>query len=84
MQRRLQPITPTLSRSEQSNGTEEIPSSLLDRRQRSLPGLFQRTADEHSRHGALIVGRTTRIADGIGHPLRQGTGFSCEFRRETL
>ena len=49
-----------------------------------LPGLLQGTPHEHTGHSALIVGRTTCIANGIGLLLRHGTGLAEQLGRQAL
>jgi hypothetical protein len=46
-----------------------------------LPGLLQGTPHEHAGHGTLIVGGTTRIANGIGLLLRYGSRLAQQLGR---
>src|SRR5712691_7609121 len=49
-----------------------------------LPGLFQRPPHKHASHGTLIVGGTTRIANGVSLLLRHSPSLTQQLRGQPL
>src|SRR5215510_14532246 len=77
-------LTTSLSsrkRAEEYTGDAVIGEWLGRGSQGLLPGLLQGAPHEHAGHGALIVGGTTRIANGIGLLLRHGSRLAEQLGR---
>src|SRR5262249_46146679 len=77
-------LTPALSwrkRAEEYTADAVIGECLGRGSQGLLPGLLQGAPHEHAGHGALIVGGTTRIANGVSLLLRHSSRLAEQFGR---